>query len=424
MTKSIRVGVLSFHNSTETRALLHAINELGHEPVWIEHGSLNIQSGPDGVEMKPDVDVVLNRLLLSTKQRPIELLGIADAVSNVTPLLNPPDAVLTALNKISTASFLGKNAPTRTPETVVPTSVDEVNDFIVEKHEAVHKSAIGTHGSSTRLVTNSDTVLTRTGESYGLLQERIEHASYAPADVRAYVVGGEVVSVMERKAKADEWRTNIAQGGEGEETGIPGTLTNIITSLVSEMGLDYAGVDLMQHENGRWFILEINPTAGFKGLFSATGVNPAPYMVDMALQRVGEKADRDTIQEVSKSLETTFPKSARQAEPQNGRQVIMNMPFVAVAGTKGTRHVDVEIDEQQGYTAIDYDLAEDIGAGPITEILSMEDGNRYPHVPVDMKIQDTEYQISVALKDLSNRDVNLVLGQTATRNLDIVETKS
>ncbi len=34
-TGACRVGVLSPHNSKETKAILNAVRALGHEPVWI-----------------------------------------------------------------------------------------------------------------------------------------------------------------------------------------------------------------------------------------------------------------------------------------------------------------------------------------------------------------------------------------------------
>ena len=32
---AVRVGVLSLHNSKETKAILNAVEDLGHEPVWL-----------------------------------------------------------------------------------------------------------------------------------------------------------------------------------------------------------------------------------------------------------------------------------------------------------------------------------------------------------------------------------------------------
>jgi hypothetical protein len=58
---------------------------------------------------------------------------------------------------------------------------------------------------------------------------------------------------------------------------LPDAVEEIARTATAAVGLDCAGVDLIEGEDD-WAILEVNPTAGFKGLFQATGRSPAPVI--------------------------------------------------------------------------------------------------------------------------------------------------
>ncbi len=103
---AVRVGVLSLHNSKETKAILNAVEDLGHEPVWLrrENAAVSIEDGE--VTVEPEVDIIANRLLLSNTEEPAELLGLATTFNRIRPMLNEPDAVLAAIHKFATAATL------------------------------------------------------------------------------------------------------------------------------------------------------------------------------------------------------------------------------------------------------------------------------------------------------------------------------
>ena len=65
MSNSLTVGVLSLHSSKETKAILNAVDDLGYETEWLraENTAVDITDGT--VTLDPDVDIVVNRLLLS-----------------------------------------------------------------------------------------------------------------------------------------------------------------------------------------------------------------------------------------------------------------------------------------------------------------------------------------------------------------------
>ncbi|HKJ58347.1 MAG TPA: RimK/LysX family protein, partial [Halobacteriales archaeon] len=85
---AVTVGVLSLHSSKETKAILNAVADLGHEPVWLreENTAVSIEGGE--LTLEPDVDVIANRLLLTNTEQPAEGLGLANVFCGLRPMLN------------------------------------------------------------------------------------------------------------------------------------------------------------------------------------------------------------------------------------------------------------------------------------------------------------------------------------------------
>jgi hypothetical protein len=77
---------MSTHNSKETKAILNAVRALGHDPVWIrdENAASWITDGT--VQVRPDVDVLVNRLLLIKSDRTFEDLQLAALYEQAAPV--------------------------------------------------------------------------------------------------------------------------------------------------------------------------------------------------------------------------------------------------------------------------------------------------------------------------------------------------
>jgi len=145
----VRVGVLSLHNSKETKAILNAVEDLGHEPVWLRRENAAVGIEDSAVTLEPDVDVIANRLLLSNTEAPAEGLGLAATFNRIRPMLNPPGAVLTAIHKFATAATLAE-WNVRVPDALLALSNDRLNEGRERFGDVgVYKTAIGTHGGGT-----------------------------------------------------------------------------------------------------------------------------------------------------------------------------------------------------------------------------------------------------------------------------------
>ncbi len=98
--------------------------------------------------------------------------------------------------------------------------------------------------------------------------------SSAGMDYRLIYVGGEFVAGMKRVNPFD-FRSNVAQGGHGENVPIPEAYKELGKRCVSLLGLDYAGVDLLQGEKGEPIVCEVNSNAFIEGIEKTTGINVA-----------------------------------------------------------------------------------------------------------------------------------------------------
>ncbi len=120
-----------------------------------------------------------------------------------------------------------------------------------------------------------------------LVQEYIRESS--GRDVRALIVGGQVVAAMRRTALAGEFRSNIHRGGAGSLIDLEPEYERLAVQATAIVGLQVAGVDLLESSRGPK-VIEINSSPGFEGLEAAGSRDIAGtivrYAVDYARQKM------------------------------------------------------------------------------------------------------------------------------------------
>ena len=424
MASDPTVGVLSLHSSKESKAILNAADALGFDTEWLrgENTVVDIEDGE--VRLEPEVDIVVNRLLLSKEEQPAEALGLATTMDRARPMLNTPTATMTAMHKFATGTALAE-AGLPVPDALLALSSDTLNARRERfGDEVVYKTAIGTHGGGTWKLDTDDSVNPMVGSRQAFLQELIEHDEQRHHDLRVYVVGQRVVGAMNRYAPEGEWRTNVALGGSVEDAteGLDEEVITIAERATDVVGLDYAGVDVVEGEDG-YHVLEVNPTAGFKGLFEATGRSPAPEIARLAIERAGGEVDEERVRELSASLDDSRPdamprkQKTQQGEPPN----IGYIEEVVVMGTKGRKSVLAKSDTGATRTSIDARLAADIGTGPIKDIVrirsgSVKQGKSRPVVDVVVGIGGTQHTVTASVEDRSHMDYPMLLGRDILEN--------
>ena len=109
-----------------------------------------------------------------------------------------------------------------------------------------------------------------------IVQEFIEEAN--GADIRVFVVDGQVVGAMKRQGKEGEFRSNLHRGGKATVIKLSDEEENTAIKAAKVLKLGVAGVDLLQSERGP-LILEVNSSPGLEGIETATGKNIAKTII-------------------------------------------------------------------------------------------------------------------------------------------------
>lgn len=432
ISNPIHVGVLSLHNSKETKAICNAIDALGHVPAWLrkENTSITITNGD--VTLEPSVDIIANRLLLSNTAQPCEELGLARTVAEIKPILNRPAATFAAIHKFATATRLSSHG-VPVPDAFLALDSTTLNEARPTFGDlAVYKTAIGTHGGGTWSVGNDDMINASVGNRRAFLQSMIWPEAGEHRDLRVYVVGDEIVGAMYRYAPENDWRTNVALGGRVEDA--TGTLSSdardIALNATEALGLDYAGVDLVEGSDG-WYVLEVNPTAGFRGLFRATGQSPAPYIAKLAIEEAGGTVSDKTVEDLADTLDDSTPLCMPQPRPSyvtDHSATVGLTEEVVVMGTSGSETVVGKSDTGASRTSIDTKLAAAIGAGPIKNITKIKSGSSKtaktrPVVDVVVGIGGNQHTVTASVEDRSHMQYPALLGRDILQHYNVDVTR-
>ena len=115
-----------------------------------------------------------------------------------------------------------------------------------------------------------------------LIQEFISEAN--GEDIRAIVVGDEVVASMKRIAKPGEFRSNVHVGGRVEDYKLTDQEKESAIRAAKGLGLAGAGVDLIRSGRGP-LVLEVNSSPGLEGIERASGIDVADKIIEYLEQQ-------------------------------------------------------------------------------------------------------------------------------------------
>ncbi len=165
----------------------------------------------------------------------------------------------------------------------------------------VVKSTEGTHGSGVFLVNSFQQARQLVYQMLErgmrpLVQEYIEESH--GSDVRALVVGGEVVASMRRKAHGNEFRSNFHLGGSVSDVELTEEQAEIAIDATRTLGLELAGVDMLESERGP-LVLEVNSSPGLEGIEGATRVNVAGKVAERLNSLLEEGSDANVDSEAN-----------------------------------------------------------------------------------------------------------------------------
>ncbi len=151
----------------------------------------------------------------------------------------------------------------------------------------VVKENYGSLGRNVYLVQNKtelEELENRLSYSPRLYQELV--ASSFGVDNRIIVIGGRAIAWMKRKSDNGDFRSNIALGGHGEGVNLPQNYIMMAENCAKILGLDYAGIDILNGPDGEPILCEVNSNAFIKGIEEVTGINVAKAYADYIYREV------------------------------------------------------------------------------------------------------------------------------------------
>ena len=154
----------------------------------------------------------------------------------------------------------------------------------------VAKKSYGSFGAGVQLIHNSVALNEVEGEWLHIPHFYQEYVSEsAGRDIRVIVVGGQVVTAMERVAQDGEFRSNVELGGQGRRVDLPEKYKQTAERIAQVLALDYCGVDLLEGENGP-IVCEVNSNAFFEGAEKVTGINVAKAYSEYIVKTMQRKS--------------------------------------------------------------------------------------------------------------------------------------
>lgn len=110
-----------------------------------------------------------------------------------------------------------------------------------------------------------------------------EVVSRPPRDIRAIVIGEQVVAAIYRYSGPNEWKTNMALGGRAESCKVTQEMEQICIKASKSVNGHIVGVDLMESDEKGFIVHEVNNTTEFKNTVRVTGVDIPSLIIEYAI---------------------------------------------------------------------------------------------------------------------------------------------
>ena len=200
-------------------------------------------------------------------------------------IINPPLAIERSVDKYCALTLFQENG-LPVPHTAVTESHDEALKCFHELGgDVVVKPLFGSRGLGATRISDPDVAarVFRTISFYHgvlYLQKFIPHGD---SDIRAFVIGNQVVAAMRRIAET--WKTNVSLGAKPVPLNLPEDLQNLAVKAAEVIGCKVTGVDILEGPDGP-VIVELNSQPGWRGLQSVTKINIADEIINYILSEL------------------------------------------------------------------------------------------------------------------------------------------
>ncbi len=284
----MRVYILSRNESLySTKRLVEAAKQRDWEVEVVDYlkCTIEIMKGELIINYKgkvlPTPDAIIPRIGASrtfygtAMVRHFEMMDVFSTSGNL--------AIARSRDKLRSLQVLSKNSVDM-PKTIFASNKSNAKDIIELSGGTplVLKILEGTQGVGVVLVDSDKAAKSVLGAFYGmdvnlLVQEFIEEAD--GTDIRAFVVGGEIVGAMKRKGAEGDFRSNLHQGGKATAYKLNRKEKSTALAAAKAMGLGVCGVDMIPSARGP-LVMEVNSSPGLEGIEKSTQIDIASKIMD------------------------------------------------------------------------------------------------------------------------------------------------
>jgi len=278
--------------STQLRA---AIERKGFTPLSFNFRQLVARVKYDPIASVGETNIVRDLDALIT--RPIgrgsleEIIFRMDLLHHLERLgmvvINPAKSIERSVDKYYALALL-ENDGVPVPQTAVTESPEQaLRCFHELGGDVVVKPLFGSRGIGSTRISDpniAERVFRTISFYHGVLylQEFIPHGL---SDIRAFVIGNQVMAAMRRVATS--WKTNVSLGAKPVAIKLTQELETLAVKAAHIVGCKVSGVDLLEGPNGP-LVIELNSQPGWRGLQSVTEINIADKILEYVLSELKE----------------------------------------------------------------------------------------------------------------------------------------
>ena len=290
----MRIGILSrAPGSYATKRLRKAASDRGHDVQVLDTLRFAIDLASDEPDLQyrgrplPDFDIIIPRIGASITYFGTAVVRQFEQMDVYTP--NTSAGIRNSRDKLHAHQILSRHHIGMPATTFVRDRADILPAIErVGGAPVVIKLLEGTQGIGVMLAPDLTVAqamietLQATRQDV-LIQEFVKESS--GTDVRAFVVGDQVVGAMRRSSGGKDFRSNLHRGGSSEAIELDAAYASAAVRSAQIMGLRVAGVDMLESDRGP-LVMEVNSSPGLNGIERATGQNIARTIVDFVDNQV------------------------------------------------------------------------------------------------------------------------------------------
>ncbi|MFC1543230.1 lysine biosynthesis protein LysX [Candidatus Neomarinimicrobiota bacterium] len=209
------------------------------------------------------------------------------------PTVNDYHVALVCGNKLETTSALVRNGVPTPRCSVAFTPESALRAIENLGYPVVLKPAVGSWGRLISKVNDRDAAesILEHKQILGSYHHSIyyiqEYIAKPRRDIRSFVVGDQTIAAIYRYS--DHWITNTARGGEAKNCPVTPEISTISLAAAEAVGGGVLAVDLLETEDGRLLVNEVNYTMEFRNSIDITAVDIPGAIVDYFIRATTRK---------------------------------------------------------------------------------------------------------------------------------------